>query len=347
MLRHIEQLRPLLQDNADIIAVMQAGFIGPWGEWHNSTNGLETDAAMQSIAQGLLSSLPASRCIQLRTPRYKRAILGNDLPLELTDAFNGTPQARLGHHNDCFLADESDLGTYDTARLAWDKQYLASDTKYVPMGGETCSPSSFTQSNYARAELERMHWSYLNYEFHPKVIADWEKSGLLSDANKYLGYRLALLASSCDSSVAAGSSWSISLNIENLGWAAPFNPHEVNLVLERSDKSQAYEVALDADLRQWLPGKPHLIRRTVGIPEEVTAGEYKLYLRLLDPEQRLRSRPEYMIQLANSGLWDAPTASHDLRQMVVIKESPSGDPYRGESWFKPCTPLTSNQQPTD
>ena len=38
ILRHIEQLTPLLQNNADVIAWVEAGFIGAWGEWHTSTN---------------------------------------------------------------------------------------------------------------------------------------------------------------------------------------------------------------------------------------------------------------------------------------------------------------------
>ena len=34
ILEHINQLQPLLTTNADVIAVMQAGFIGAWGEWY-------------------------------------------------------------------------------------------------------------------------------------------------------------------------------------------------------------------------------------------------------------------------------------------------------------------------
>ncbi len=41
MIRHIEQLKPMLTKNADVIAWMEAGFIGAWGEWHTSTNGLD------------------------------------------------------------------------------------------------------------------------------------------------------------------------------------------------------------------------------------------------------------------------------------------------------------------
>ena len=34
VLQHIDQVAPVLRDHADVIASMQAGFIGAWGEWH-------------------------------------------------------------------------------------------------------------------------------------------------------------------------------------------------------------------------------------------------------------------------------------------------------------------------
>ncbi|MBI2341895.1 MAG: DUF4874 domain-containing protein, partial [Deltaproteobacteria bacterium] len=41
ILSHIAQLKPILQNSADVISTLQAGFIGRWGEWHTSTNGLD------------------------------------------------------------------------------------------------------------------------------------------------------------------------------------------------------------------------------------------------------------------------------------------------------------------
>ena len=64
VLQHIEQLRPVLQRNKDVIAVLQAGFIGAWGEWHSSTNGLETDETRKAILDKLLDVLPVDRFVQ-------------------------------------------------------------------------------------------------------------------------------------------------------------------------------------------------------------------------------------------------------------------------------------------
>src|SRR5688572_12861745 len=65
ILRHIEQLTPLLQNNADVIAWAEAGFIGAWGEWHTSTNGLDNITDKREILDALLAAIP-NRYVQVR-----------------------------------------------------------------------------------------------------------------------------------------------------------------------------------------------------------------------------------------------------------------------------------------
>ena len=43
----------------------------------------------------------------------------------------------IGHHNDCFLASDTDFGTY--VDVTTEYPYLEQDTTYVSMGGETCA----------------------------------------------------------------------------------------------------------------------------------------------------------------------------------------------------------------
>jgi hypothetical protein len=45
ILGHLDQLKPHLEKNADVIAVLQAGFIGSWGEWYYTTNGLNNSGS--------------------------------------------------------------------------------------------------------------------------------------------------------------------------------------------------------------------------------------------------------------------------------------------------------------
>jgi uncharacterized Zn-binding protein involved in type VI secretion len=62
-------------------------------------------------------------------------------PLTDDTAFGATPSARIGHHNDCFLADRDDAGTYAQPIAAW-RDYVAADGRFVAIGGETCASNA-------------------------------------------------------------------------------------------------------------------------------------------------------------------------------------------------------------
>ena len=84
VLNQIAQLKPLLQDNADVIACLQMGFIGTWGENYYSDyfgdpssngKGKLTDknwSDKNEVLKALLDALPQSRMIQVRTPQMKQ-----------------------------------------------------------------------------------------------------------------------------------------------------------------------------------------------------------------------------------------------------------------------------------
>ncbi|VAX29623.1 hypothetical protein MNBD_IGNAVI01-1049, partial [hydrothermal vent metagenome] len=119
ILSHIDQLAPIIQRNKDIIYVLQAGFVGAWGEWHSSTNYIEEDhSSLAAIIKKELQVLPKDRMIQIRImPRYKQWVLedstiNSSIILDSTNAFTGVPAARLGFANDGFMAGENDGGTW-------------------------------------------------------------------------------------------------------------------------------------------------------------------------------------------------------------------------------------------
>ena len=130
VLNHIKQLKPLLQKNADVIAVLQQGFIGIWGENYftdyfgdASTNGVgkildSSWLQRNEFLKALLDALPASRMVQVRTPQIKQKFVYGpsasvkSLPLKLSNAFNHSYNSRIGFHNDCFLSTPDDYGTY-------------------------------------------------------------------------------------------------------------------------------------------------------------------------------------------------------------------------------------------
>ena len=165
---HLAQLTPILQEHADVIVAMQAGFIGKYGEWWltndlfgNKKSWLEDSVQMavrKEVVDAMLEALPSGRQVYLRAPMYKQALYGMDTP-----CMDGSSSARIGHFNDCFLASEDDLGTYEN--VLEEKTWLAEDSKCTGVGGELCtlpSDPERIECPSARAETGLFHWSYLN-----------------------------------------------------------------------------------------------------------------------------------------------------------------------------------------
>lgn len=74
-LAHLDQLKPFLEKNKDLILVVQAGVIGAWGEWHSSIHGLENTAESKTaVLEKLLEVVPEERNIQVRLPEFKNLL---------------------------------------------------------------------------------------------------------------------------------------------------------------------------------------------------------------------------------------------------------------------------------
>ena len=124
----------------------------------------------------------------------------------------------------------------------------------MPMGGETCAVSSRSDSATARVEMEQLHFSYLNSGYHPTVLSNWDSDGFLDEVKRKLGYRFVLETLDYDPVVFSGGDLSLTLDLENTGWASPFNPRDVVYTLVSADGLTEYEFELDEDPRTWLPG---------------------------------------------------------------------------------------------
>lgn len=321
VLAHLDQLAPALRANSDVIYLMQAGFIGAWGEWYYTQNfgnaGVisATDwANRKAVTDKILSVLPATRMVQLRTPKFKRTMYTAN-PLSPGDAYNGTAVARLGHHNDCFLASPDDYGTYENPAVEY--PYLAAETTYLAMGGETCAPNPPRSScPTATGELGRFHWSYLNTDYHTGVLASWRDGGCWADVTLRLGYRFTLRTGTYPTTATRGGQLRASITLTNTGWAAPVNPRGAALVLRNTANGTYHWFTLGADPRRWLPDTTTTISPTITLPADMPRGSYALLLVL--PDQQLSSRPEYAIRFANESVWEPATGYNALGHVVAV-----------------------------
>lgn len=315
VLKHITELKPLLEQNADVIAVVQAGFIGAWGEWHSSTNDLTEPTTRQEILEALLGAVPATRFVQIRYPDYKRALYGAALTAQ--DAFGSSFAARVGHHNDCFVSSATDVGTYPDTEVDVLRDYVGADTAFVPMGGETCAVDPPRSECFSAIdEMTKLHMSYINREYEPDVIASW--APCREEMDRRLGYRLFIESADLPSSAKPGGSFTLSLRLKNLGFAAPFNARPVFLVLRGNGTVSRVQLQ-KADPRRWL-GESALQAR-VRLASKMSPGSYTLSLWLPDAAESLQSRSEYALRLANDDVWDETTGENLLGKVEITVEA--------------------------
>jgi len=323
VLQQIQQLTPYLIDYSDIIYVMQAGFVGVWGEWYYTSNFnmspmTQSDyAPRRAVLDALLLSLPKDRMICVRTPEYKIKCFNITYTDTLTQAtaYSQTDLARIACHNDCFLADGSDMGTFgSTLQMA----YWQQESKYTAMGGETCQPSSYSACSNALIQMQKYHWSYLNSGYNGSVLSDWRINGCMDEINKGLGYRFVLTEGKFTEKPTAGSDYVTKLIIKNVGFAAPFNPRNVEMIYaSKTDSTDKYTIKLECDPRQWLAGGEYTINTKYTLPNEMKGKEYDVFLNLPDPRATLANRPEYSIHLANTNIWSKSTGYNKLLTITV------------------------------
>ncbi|HEY0713055.1 MAG TPA: DUF4832 domain-containing protein, partial [Polyangia bacterium] len=188
------------------------------------------------------------------------------------------------------------------------------DGASVPVGGETCAvnpPRSGCAS--ALAELERHHWSFLNRDYHPDVLAAWRTAGCWDTIACRLGYRLRLARHAHPRETPVGRAFPLWLRLGNDGYARPINPRPVHVALEptslptttNAPSSLPVLLATAFDAQALGPGHDRDVCLAVDLPSELSPGTYRVGLALPDPAPSLRADPRYAVQLAAGASWDA------------------------------------------
>ncbi|CAH1802355.1 unnamed protein product [Owenia fusiformis] len=342
MLGHIQQLAPVFSDYADVIAVMNSGFIGTWGEWYYTTHfgdpqfrdwsapgnirGYPPEMFVEraDILEALLAAVPSHIQVQLRYPWQKRVMYLDETPVSREDAYNRTLKGRTGHLNDAFLASDTDMGTIIDPNV--DYPYLNAETRYLAQGGEcnqvSTNPPGRSECPTATSEMAYFHYDFLNRAYRQDVIDLWILGGCYGDIHRNLGYRFLLERSVIPDRVAKGGRFCFRLELRNTGWSTPFNEKTMAFYLRDAAGTLYRAVIPDIEVRDWQTEVgPIVIEGTLGIPESFPDGVYEVLLGMYNPRRSWDSN-QYIL-FANSDVPEFQTGFNNLGHILTVSSDTS------------------------
>ena len=287
---HISQLQGFFVRNADVIAAVESGFLGCWGEQHTSllVNRENRSESIPILVDALLEAVPEPITVSVRRPVYYCYAADVDLEEIQTHRVDSDhPYYRVGVYNDGYLGSETDLGTYSNreSEIQW-LEYQAGHTLY---GGEVVADRAtdgvvYNSIDYISQEMFRTHTSYLNIEWNDSVIEQWRNTvytgsdpvyyGLsgFTYVENHLGYRFVLRSS---------TDWGdrITAVIENVGAGNVVKPKTVTLNL-CSETGAVTEIPTAIDVRSWTSRNTAEI--VIALPKSLDPGAYTVYLKIAD-----------------------------------------------------------------
>ncbi len=332
VLKHLSQVRPLLRKYSDVIYVLQCGFVGKFGEWHNSFHKLQEDVVFnRELFSAVLEALPEDRCTMARYPFIKRRLFGQE-PLSETEAFSGLPQSRIGHFNDGFMANPpyhgGTFGYYGTQEAVEPEQeYIAAESRYLPVDGElfwrdvggAALPTAAVK-NFHRWHFDTFSFVHGNAFFEgtdkysidiwKKVPVDpmflinaglpWSEDYFRDGSGKhiwrsYYEYIRDHLGYRIElqSFEYKAENGRLSGNIKLINRGFSAPVNPRPVFLIVGDE----EIRLDTEIRKWYSNEVQTLEFDIAAP---ACGEYRAGLWLPDTDGTLRNRTEYAIRCANA-----------------------------------------------
>lgn len=310
---HIDQLAPIVLKHKDLIFALEAGFIGTWGEWHDSTNGNDTAAAHKTVLDRELGYFSGLFPILVRYPA--------DL---IQYTWNTVPPPGLGIHDDYYDSSSDDAGTWDTCDPTggWCLSgYTASDLqKYAA----NISTTTMFAGEFGALDESMQSCSALNtysYTYHSQSIslnpypADigtfLQSEGCATSFFSQVGTRIVLQEVTLLGEASPSGRIYLTATMVNGGYGRVIRERSVYLVVLQEGKALA-NLAIpvaDLDLRTLAASAtptPVTFAYEFTLPHSVASGQVSLALLIKDPAPTLSSQAAYALPLNSNDESDNP-----------------------------------------
>lgn len=303
ILEHMTQVGEIVNRHSDQVYILQGIFVGNCGEMNNSR--YMTDESLCCLMEHLASVIDPSIYLSVRTPAHWRTVNRSFDAPEAGEAFSDSLRSRIGLFNDGMLGSANDLGTYgelpykelnsyhDKADREGELAFQNKLCEYVPNGGEIVLDNPYNDLENAIADLSAMHVSYLDYDYDTAVLDKWksstyQESGSVFDGmsgydyiGEHLGYRYVFRSLDLDYDPDSGKKATLTLEIENTGFANSLRKFKPEILLENTETSETFPLSTDTDSRFW----KSLKKTDVAIPLQPAAyqeGSYRIFFKLTD-----------------------------------------------------------------
>jgi hypothetical protein len=250
-------------------------------------------------------------------------------------AFDATTAARIGFYNEGFMGNEDHYAMF---QLPGEDEFMARDSGYVVHEGEVSNASAYklVKGRVVR-DMTRFHQTALNFggDGWEKVQQAWKQNGDYQEVTRRMGYRYRLVRASLPHTIQRESELTLRIELTNDGFARLMNPRPIELVL-RSDDGVEWVLPVTEDARRVLPGPGETATWKVrgGVPAEMAAGGYQMFLALPDAAKAIARRVEYSIRLANDATWDQSSGYNRLKHRLQITADAPQARHSGDRWLK-------------
>ena len=316
---HIDQLAPILLHNKDLIFALEAGFIGTWGEWHDSTNGNDTAAAQKLVLDKELGYFKGLFPILVRYP--------GDL-IQYTGTL--TPQPGLGIHDDYYASNSADgatwtpcaprsgycLDNYTTEQL---QSYAASVSSTTMFAGEfgaldttlqTCDALSAYSYTYQAQSINL-------FPFPTDIGTFLQSEGCATSFYNMVGTRIVLQSVNIIGDTTPGGRLYVAITMVNDGFGRVIRRRPATLLLSQGGRLVGgIEVPIERmDLRKLASSAnpaPQTFQFNFMLPATLQPGLTSMALLFRDPAPSLSTQPAYALPLnsvdaSNSAIFDPTT----------------------------------------
>ncbi|MDL2223958.1 DUF4832 domain-containing protein [Bacteroidales bacterium OttesenSCG-928-M06] len=349
IMKHLEQLKPVIQKNWDVVAVVEVGLLGTWGEWNPT---FDETSENNTIAKTMFNIIPEG---------YGMVVRYISIRNNIASVLTSSQMEYIGFCNDYFTTGLKNCGSSDWCMNSTDYNHVADKSFTFYMRGEVPynegPPWGFDimmNPNDVLKVLKEHHYSAMDITQNFKEnITYWKSQIVFPDKLKrnniffdehyfmegkdqeivprslyqfirdHLGYRLNVMKEPMLKK--EGSEFVYDIKITNTGFATVLNPKPVYLVLINENNQIAKEIELtDIKPRNWQPwakGKPTelLIHSISGKATIDLSGKYKVGIWIPDSQESIKNEPAYCIKFAT----DNQVVSHwynNTRAVNIIGE---------------------------